>query len=421
MPRRTFLLFGPSRGSDSRTVADILRQETVGGVLLLIATALALVWANVAADSYVDLQHLTIGPLDLEHWAADGLLAIFFFVAGLELKRELTVGSLSRPSEALVPIVAAVCGMAVPAAIYAIVNLAASDGHPGGWAIPMATDIAFALAVLAVAGRSLPASLRAFLLTLAIVDDLGAITVLAIAFTDSLNVWWLLGGLACVGGWLLLQRARVRGWYVYLPLAVLCWICVHEGGVHATIAGVALGLATRGPGREEAQIESSDGGAKAADQHDSPHASPHDSPLDDWEHRWRPVSAALAVPLFALVSAGVALTPSALGAVFTSPAPLGIIVGLIVGKSLGVFAGAYLSARLTRAELAADLRWRDVFAVGVLAGIGFTVALLIAELAFEDDLALADQSKAAVLIASVVAALAAIVLLRRRSAAHAST
>ena len=406
MIRRKFLLFGPTTRSDTAAIADILRQETVGGVLLLVATVIALLWANLAGTSYLAIQHLAIGPLDLEHWAADGLLAIFFFVAGLELKRELTVGSLSRPAEALVPIVAAVCGMAVPAVLYLVINLAVPGGHPGGWAIPMATDIAFALAVLAVAGRSLPASLRAFLLTLAIVDDLGAIIVLAVGFTDHLNVWWLLGGLACVGLWLFLQQRRVQGWYIYLPLALICWACVHEGGVHATIAGVALGLATRSTAPDPSDGQ---GGPDDRSEHD-------DSPLDHWEHLWRPVSAAVAVPVFALVSAGVRLTPSALGAVFTSPAPLGIIVGLILGKSLGVFGGAYLTARFTRAELASDLRWREVFAVAVLAGIGFTVALLIAELAFESDPELADQTKAAVLIASILAALAAVVLLRRRSA-----
>lgn len=413
---RKFLLFGPATGSDSVAIADVLRQETVGGVLLLIATVVSLVWANLAGSGYLAMQHLSIGPLDLQHWAADGLLAIFFFVAGLELKRELAVGSLSRPSEALVPIVAALCGMAVPAGLYLAVNLAVPGGHPDGWAIPMATDIAFALAVLAVAGRSLPPSLRAFLLTLAIVDDLGAIIVLAIAFTDHLNLWWLLAGLGCVGGWLVLQRFRARGWYIYIPLALLCWFCVHEGGVHATIAGVALGLATRAPRRSQADTSEAEESKTAGSSSGKAHHD--DAPLDHWEHLWRPVSAAVAVPVFALVSAGVTLTPSALGAVFTSPAPIGIMVGLILGKSLGVFGGAYLTAHLTRAELAADLRWRDVFAVSVLAGIGFTVALLIAELAFESDVALADQTKAAVLIASVAAALLAVVLLRRRSAAR---
>ena len=396
--RRPLVLFGRGTDADAVSVADLLRSETVGGALMLAAAAAALVWANLDHASYELVRTLPLGPLDLEHWASDGLLTLFFFVAGLELKRELTVGSLSRPAEAIVPVIAAGCGMAVPAGIYLLVNGLAREGRPHGWPIPMATDIAFALAVLAVAAPRLPASLRAFLLTLAVVDDLGAITVIAVVFTDRVRFSWLGGALAVAVLWWFLQRARVRGWYLYLPLAVLCWWCTHQSGVHATIAGVAVGLLTRS----------------------TPSGDDGPAPVDRWEHLWRPVSAGVAVPVFALLAAGVAVSPSRLGALFTSPVGLGVLLGLVLGKTAGVFGGAYLTARWTRAELAPELRWSEVFSVSVLAGVGFTVALLIAELAFPGQVERQDEGKAAVLVASVLAAVLAAVSLRRRTAARAA-
>ncbi|MGI3785986.1 MAG: Na+/H+ antiporter NhaA, partial [Janthinobacterium lividum] len=214
MPARPRLvLFGQESDPDTVTLADVLRRETVGGVLMLVAAAVALVWANVAPAAYEAVGHVRLGPLDLEHWSADGLLAIFFFVAGLELKRELTVGTLAEPAQALVPIVAAVCGMAVPALVCLAINLA-PGGQPSAWAVPMATDIAFALAILAVVAPGLPRGLRAFLLTLAIVDDLGSILVIATVFTDRVSFGWLAGAAAVAVAWWLLQRRRVRGWYL---------------------------------------------------------------------------------------------------------------------------------------------------------------------------------------------------------------
>lgn len=387
------VLFGSDSDADTLSVADALRSETVGGVLMLAAAAIALVWANVAPSTYAAAGHLRLGPLDLEHWTADGLLAIFFFVAGLELKRELTVGTLAKPAQALVPVVAAVAGMAVPALVCLAFNLGPS-GEPRAWAVPMATDIAFALAILAVVAPGLPRGLRAFLLTLAIVDDLGSILVIATVFTDQVAFGWLAGAAAVAVLWWLLQRRRVRGWYLYLPLGLACWWCVHESGVHATVAGVALGLLTRGSETD-------------------PHA-----PLDAWEHRWRPISAGFAVPLFALFAAGVALTPAALRALVTTPLGLGIILGLVVGKTIGVFGGAYLTARFTRAELTPGLRWTEVFSASILAGVGFTVSLLIADLAFANAPQLAEEAKAAVLAGSLLAALLAAVSLRRRTVAR---
>jgi len=392
---RRIVLFERTTDRDATTIADILRQETVGGALMLAAAVIALVWANLAEVSYEALRHLQIGPLDAEHWAADGLLTIFFFVAGLELKRELTVGSLSRPAEALVPIAAALCGMLVPALIYLVINFSAEGGQPRGWAIPMATDIAFALAILAVVARSLPSSLRAFLLTLAIVDDLGAILVIALVFSGDLAFGWLAAAAACAAVWWLLQRRKVSGWYLYIPLGVVCWWWMHESGVHATIAGVALGLLTR-----------------------SADADPS-TPVEDWEHRWRPISAGIAVPVFALLSAGVTVSATTLFQFVRQPLALGVIAGLIIGKTVGVLGGAYLTARFTRAELAADLRWSEIFSVALLSGVGFTVALLISDLAFADQPGLQDQGKAAVLIGSLLAGLLAAVSLRRRTASRA--
>ena len=391
---RRIVLFEKTTDRDATTIADILRQETVGGALMLAAAVIAMIWANLGEVSYEALRHLQIGPLDAEHWAADGLLTIFFFVAGLELKRELTVGSLSRPAEALVPIAAALCGMLGPALVYLVINFSVEGGQPRGWAIPMATDIAFALAILAVVARSLPSSLRAFLLTLAIVDDLGAILVIALAFSGDLTFSWLAAAAACAAVWWLLQRRQIAGWYLYIPLGLVCWWCMHESGVHATIAGVALGLLTRS-------------------DTDPP------TPVEEWEHRWRPISAGIAVPIFALLSAGVAVSAVTLFPLFTAPLALGVIAGLIIGKTVGVLGGAYLTARFTRAELAADLRWSEIFSVALLGGVGFTVALLISDLAFADQPELQDQGKAAVLIGSLLAGLLAAVSLRRRTASRA--
>lgn len=237
---------------ESRYIADALRAETVGGVLLLVAAIAALLWANIPAisDSYASVRSFHIGPaslgldLSLQHWAADGLLAIFFFVAGIELKRELVAGDLRDPKAAALPVIAALCGMAAPALVYALVNVA-GNGSMDGWAVPTATDIAFALAVLAVIGTSLPSALRAFLLTLAVVDDLFAILIIAVFFTSEIDFLALGGALVgLVLFWFLLRRG-VRGWYVYIPLALVIWGLMYNSGVHATIAGVAMGLMLR--------------------------------------------------------------------------------------------------------------------------------------------------------------------------------
>ncbi|WP_333757067.1 Na+/H+ antiporter NhaA [Streptomyces sp. IBSBF 3352] len=395
--------FGRLSLPERNFVADALRTETVGGVLLLVAAIAALLWANLPGlgHSYETVGHFHLGPealglsLSVEHWAADGLLAIFFFVAGIELKRELAAGDLKDPGKAVLPVVAALCGMAVPALVYTL-TVVTGGGSTAGWAVPTATDIAFALAVLAVIGTSLPSALRAFLLTLAVVDDLFAILIIALFFTETLDFAALGGAAAGLLVFWLLLRKGVRGWYVYVPLAVVIWGLMYNSGIHATIAGVAMGLMLRC----------------------SRHEGEEQSPGEHIEHLVRPLSAGLAVPLFALFSAGVVVSGGALRDVFTQPETLGVLLGLVVGKAVGIFGGTWLTARFTRASLSDDLAWADVFAVSALAGIGFTVSLLIDELAFAGDTALTDEVKAAVLLGSLIAALLATVLLKIRNAKY---
>ncbi|MCM2413271.1 Na+/H+ antiporter NhaA [Streptomyces sp. RKAG290] len=394
-PRRTFL--GRLPLPERNYLTDALRAETVGGVILLVAAVAALVWANTFGSSYASVSHFHFGPealglhLSVAHWAADGLLAVFFFVAGVELKRELVAGELRDPKAAALPVVAALCGMAVPAAVYALVT-ALGGGSTNGWAVPTATDIAFALAVLAVIGTSLPSALRAFLLTLAVVDDLFAILIIAIFFTDNIDFIALIGAFAGLAVFYLLLRLNVRGWYVYLPLALVIWGLMYNSGVHATIAGVAMGLMLRCTKR--------DGEAR--------------SPGERIEHLVRPLSAGLAVPLFALFSAGVSLSGDALAGVFTRAEALGVVLGLVLGKTIGIFGGTWLATRFTKAELNKDLAWADVFAVASLAGIGFTVSLLIGELAFAGDDDMINEIKASVLLGSLIAAVLSGVLLKLR-------
>jgi NhaA family Na+:H+ antiporter len=388
--------------SERRFLADVLRKETVGGALLLVAAIAALILANSPwHETYERLREFTVGPqplhldLSLETWAADGLLAIFFFVAGLELKRELVLGELRHPADAALPVAAAVAGMVVPASVY----LAVARGAPGtldGWAVPIATDIAFALAVLAVIGSRLPSALRAFLLTLAVVDDLLAIVVIAVFYTQDLKLLPVLGAAGLLVGYALAQRRRIATPLLYVPLAVGAWLLVHESGVHATVAGVALGLLTRC-------------------RHD---AGELESPAERIEHRLEPLSAGVAVPVFAFFAAGVPVGGAVLRGLVDDPAALGVVLGLVLGKGAGVLAGSYLTARFTRAQLSDDLSWWDVLGLAMLSGVGFTVSLLIGELAFSGDPARLALVKAAVLVGSLGSAVTAALVLRARQRAY---
>lgn len=397
LPRRLF-----SRGTfpEVSRISDILRAETTGGVLLIIGAVVALAWANSPwAASYTDLRDLTVGPsalhldLSLGTWAADGLLAIFFFVAGLELKREFVAGDLRDPRRAALPVAAAVGGMTVPALVYVAWNAGSSE-NLSGWAVPTATDIAFAVAVLAVVSTHLPAALRTFLLTLAVVDDLLAITVIAVFYTDSLHLLPGLLALLPLALFTLLVQRRVRSWWLLLPLAFATWVLVHESGVHATVAGVLLGFAVpvvrRAPG-------------------EGPGLAEH------FEHRFRPVSAGVAVPVFAFFAAGVGVGGlSGLGAALRDPVALGVVFGLVVGKAVGITGSTYLLSRFTAAELDDELSWVDVLGLSLLGGIGFTVSLLIGELAFDPGSPAAEHVKVGVLAGSLVAALLATAVLRTR-------
>ncbi|HEV7628802.1 MAG TPA: Na+/H+ antiporter NhaA, partial [Streptomyces sp.] len=319
--KQTPLFARPSAG-ERRHLAEALRTETVGGMVLLAAALVALVWANTPlSGSYEAVRSFHFGiaaiglDLSVEHWASDGILTLFFFVAGIELKRELVVGELRRPASAALPVVAAVSGMAVPALFYLVVNLV-GGGRLNGWAVPMATDIAFALGVLAVIGTHLPSGIRAFLLTLAIVDDLGAIVVIALFFTSTLNWAALAGSLAGLVLFRVLHiNLRVRGWYVYVPLALVIWALMQSSGIHPTISGVAMGMLLSCRPREGRNGQSVE----------------ETSPAGRIEHRLRPLSAGFAVPVFALFAAGVSISGSALADVFRQPESLGVFTGLFLG------------------------------------------------------------------------------------------
>jgi NhaA family Na+:H+ antiporter len=389
--------------SEAQRFSEILRKETVGGVLLLVAAGVAVGWANSPwSQAYRTVSEFAVGPeslhlrLSISAWAADGLLAIFFFVVGLELKREFVAGDLRDPRKAALPIAAAIGGMIVPAAVFIVINLAA--GHPenlDGWAVPIATDIAFALAVLAVLSTHLPTALRTFLLTLAVVDDLLAITVIALFYTDHLSLGPLALALIPIGLFGLAVQRGIHQWWVLVPLAAVAWALVHASGVHATVAGVVLGFTVPVLGRY---------GHPTAEL---------------FEHRLRPLSAGFAVPVFAFFAAGVTVGGwSGLGDSLLHPITDGVIAGLVIGKPLGVWLTAFLLAKFTHASLDDDLAWRDVLGVSLLAGIGFTVSLLIGELAFGHGTAAADHVKIGVLVGSVIAGVLASVVLLSRNAAY---
>ncbi|SDD84887.1 Na+/H+ antiporter NhaA [Actinokineospora iranica] len=380
--------------------ARFLRTETVGGLILLAATAVALLWANSPAGGiYQAVRDTEIGPhllhlnLSVGDWAKDGLLALFFFVAGLELKRELVIGELSNVKAAVLPAIAALGGMVVPAVIA--LSVAWGDPRAGDvWAVPVATDIAFALGVLALTGSGMPNSARVFLLSLAVVDDLGAILIIAVLFTSTFDLIAFGVALLLMALYWYLQKKRVTSTWLYVPLAVAVWVAVHSSGVHATVAGVALGLLTRVK-RDPFEKE---------------------SPCLRLEHRLQPWSAGLAVPMFALFAAGVPVNAETLSKLTHDRMALAVIIGLVVGKLIGITGVSLLAVKLKLAVMPPDLGKRDLFAVSMLGGVGFTVSLLIADLSLDGENA--ELAKAAVLVASAVASLLAAALLIKRSKAH---
>ena len=371
------------------TVFEFMRLEAAGGIVLVICAVVALIWGNVHNESYHGVwdYHFEFGVVlfgelfaideHLAGWVNDALMVIFFFVVGMEIKRELVVGELRDARRAALPIIAAAGGMVVPAGIFFFMNLG-GDGIDG-WAIPVATDIAFVVGVLALFGRRLPAGLRVFLLTLAIADDIGGIAIIAVFYTDDLSLPWLGGAIGLIALIVAAQRFGIRHVPVYAVIGFVLWFATFESGIHATIAGVVLGLLT--PARP----------FRGRDV------------MRTLEHTLLPYSSFLIVPLFALANAGVEVTPAALGDAFSGRVAWGVILGLVVGKFVGISASTLAGARLGVGRLPAGVNFGHVVGAALLAGIGFTVALFIAELSFEHESALLDQAKIGVLAGSLIA------------------
>ncbi len=370
-----------------------VRSESAGGVVLVLAAITALVWANgPAADGYAHFwQHqLTLGAgkasvaHDLRHWVNDGLMVVFFFVIGLEIKRELVVGELRDRRAVILPALAAVGGVAVPALVF--LTVVGGGDAARGWGVPMATDIAFAVGVLAMLGRHASGGAKLFLLSVAIVDDILAIVVIAIFYSDRLSLGWLAVAVAGLLVVLAMRRLGAGSPWAYVPVAVLVWVATLESGLHATLAGVVLGLLT--PAREVA-------GRRV---------------LDDLEHALHPVSAFVVVPVFALANAGVDVRGGVLSEAFGQPLTWAVLSGLVLGKVVGVGGTTYLVRRMGWGALPADMHPREIVGVSALGGIGFTVSLFVTDLAFSDS-ALIAYAKVGILAASVLAALAGFVLL----------
>ncbi len=417
----------------ARPMTRFLAQEAASGVLLLAATAIALIWANSGwSASYHDFWHteveIAIGSwhpfqhgghgLTLEEWVNDGLMVLFFFVVGLEIKSELVVGDLADPRQAALPAIAAIGGMVVPALVYVALNMG-SDGDVSGWGIPMATDIAFAVGVLALLGNRVPQRLKLFVLTLAIVDDIGAIAVIAIFYTEKVDMGWLAA--AAVGLVLVTVMRRFRIWYIpmYVLVGIIVWYATFRSGVHATIAGVALGmLAPARPLLGTRMFESIE------DVFSGDSAVSAGTVMDvNWKMRESvaitnrllslvsPWTSFLVIPIFALANAGVGLSGEAISDAFGSPLTWGIIAGLVIGKPVGIALFTLLAVRLGVSDLPNGVTMRHVTGAGAVAGIGFTVALFISGLAFKDP-TLIDQSIIGILIASLAATILGAVILR---------
>lgn len=371
-----------------RPLQEFLRTKTSGGAFLLAATVAALLLANLpTGDIYHDVLHhelrIAIGGFEIaepvEAWINDALMTIFFFVVGLEIKRELVTGELRDPKTAALPVVAAAGGMLVPALLFTVVNI----GEPTlrGWGVPVATDIAFAVGVLALLGKRVPSGLKIFLLTLAIADDIGGILIIALFYTESISGPWLGAAAAGMGVVFVMQKAGVRAILPYVVVGAVVWYAAFESGVHATIAGVTLGLMTPA------------GDFRGRDV------------LQTLEHRLLPWSSFLIVPVFALANAGIEISGESLGDAFTAPVTWGIILGLVVGKTVGISAATLLGQRLGLGRLPAAVRPAHIVGIGALGGIGFTVALFVARLSFTESAIFLEDAKMGILAASLVSAI----------------
>jgi NhaA family Na+:H+ antiporter len=378
------------------TIRRLLKAEAAGGYVLMAAAALAMIVANSAlSEGYFHSLHLDFAGMSLLHWVNDGLMALFFLLVGLEIKRELIDGEMSSWSRRILPGAAALGGMIMPALIYLAVN----RNHPAnldGWAIPAATDIAFALGVLALLGNRVPTSLKLLLTAIAIIDDLGAILIIAIAYTESLNLVAL--GAAAVGLAVLvaLNRRGVQSLPPYLVIGTGIWFAVLQSGIHATLAGVAVAFT----------IPLRDSGSAPED---------HESPMLRLEHALAPFTAFLIVPIFGFANAGVDLRGMGL-ADAVAPVPLGVALGLLIGKQLGVFGAIATLVKLNLADLPAGADWRQVWGLSLLCGIGFTMSLFIAALAFGEGTPQDAAAKLGILGGSILSAVAGWLVLRCRPA-----
>jgi NhaA family Na+:H+ antiporter len=416
-----------------RPLERFLKLEAGSATLLMAAAVAALVWSNASGSSYEDFWSTTVtlelGPLELEedllHVVNDLLMAVFFYVVALEVKRELLHGSLRDPSTAAVPVAAALGTMVGGAVVYLLINF--DGGEPRGWAVPIATDIAFALGVLGLAGRRAPRELRAFLLTLAVVDDLGTIAVIAVFFSEGLSLAWLAAAAGLALAIFALQRMEVRHMAPYLALAALLWVAALESGVHPTIAGVVLGFLTPAVAFHSREVAGGRIAERLGEISRSPDAELSEStmrsvsrtareavsPLARMEELLHPWSAYVILPLFALANAGVAISLEGIGEALSGQVGLGIALGLVVGAPIGGVLLAWLVVRATPARLPEGLDWRAIGGVAPLKGIGFTVAIFISVLAFDEE-ALREEAKLAILLASCVAGLIGLSVLHLR-------
>lgn len=439
----------PWSGSDRyvpRTVVQplqrVLRHEAAGGVVMLAAAGLAIAWANSPwADSYTEVWQTPLrvelgGLLHLDHlslqaWVNDALMTVFFLLVGVEIKREIVHGELRDPRAVALPVVAALGGMVVPAAIYAVLNA----GGPGadGWAVPMATDIAFAVGVVTLAGSRVPLAAKIFLLTLAVADDIGAIVVIAVFYTGTLSWGWLACAAVGLAAIFALRRGDVQSLAPYLAVGAFAWLALLESGVHATLVGVALGLLTpawplRSPRlfppearRVANRIEAAYYDRVLTQEEFAENeqriveiarlAMFSTSPLERLERALSPWVAYVVVPVFALANAGVALTGDAVGGVVSEPVTVGVILGLFVGKTAGVLGATALAVRLRIGRLPGGTTWRHVVGLAATAGVGFTVALFVTSLAYDDAL-VGDAAKVGILVGSTMSGVVGYLILR---------
>ena len=417
-----------------RPLQEFLSTSSASATLLFLAALVAVVWANSPwQGSYEQLWTTSLGTrlgtwsieLDLRHWVNDGLMALFFLVAGMEIKRELLIGELRDRRAAALPVVAAIGGMVVPALLYLLLTAGTDGSH--GWGVPMATDIAFALGVLTLAARHAPANLKPFLLTLAIVDDIGAIVVIALFYSGGVAWSWLAAAVAVVLLIVGLRRIHVQAMVLYLGLGVVLWLFTYESGLHPTIAGVALGLLTPAVPFQRPRAVSAEAVRTADETRDDPvppDADAHQwlrlawlareavSPLARVEHVLLPWTSFVIVPLFALANAGVSFTAGTIGDALSSRVTTGVILGLVVGKVVGISAAGWVAVRLGIGRLPIGVRWSHLVGTAAVAGIGFTVSLFITELAFEEPL-LQEEAKVGILVASALAGGLGYLLLRR--------